>query len=102
LNQVEGISFDENGCLVQTSFGFDEFDQLTQTNDEVILYDALGRRIQKGKTSYLYFGDEEVGAFENGQEKELKIPGLLAPIALEIDNQPYYPIVETEYLLDRN
>src|SRR5690606_26931414 len=94
--QVEGLIFNENGCLVQEGFAFDEFDQLIQANGEKIIYDALGRRIQKGKTSYLYFGDEEVGAFENGQAKELKIPGLLAPIALEIDNKPYYPIADVQ------
>jgi RHS repeat-associated protein len=96
LNQIEGLIFNENGCLVQEGFAFDEFDQLTQANGEMIGYDALGRRIQKGKTSYLYFGDEEVGAFENGQAKELKIPGLLAPIALEIDNKPHYPIADVQ------
>jgi uncharacterized protein RhaS with RHS repeats len=96
LNQVEGLIFNKNGCLVQKGFVFDEFDQLTYANGEKIIYDALGRRIQKGNVSYLYFGDEEVGAFENGQAKELKIPSLLAPIALEIDNKPYFPIADVQ------
>ena len=69
LNQVEGLIFNENGCLVQEGFAFDEFDQLTQANGEMIGYDALGRRIQKGKTSYFYFGDEEVGALKRGKQK---------------------------------
>ena len=106
LNQVSGLVFNENGCLVQEGFVFDEFDQLTQANGEAIVYDAIGRRIQKGKVSYLYFGDEEVGAFEKGKAKEMKIPGLLAPIALEIDNKPYYPIADVQgtirMLIDSN
>jgi len=96
LNQVEGHIFNANGCLVQEGFAFDEFDQLIQANGEMIAYDALGRRLQKGNTSYLYFGDEEVGAFKNEKAKELKIPGLLAPIAIEMDNQLYYPIADVQ------
>ncbi len=96
LNQVKGLIFNENGCLIQKSFLFDEFDQLIQVNGEKIIYDALGRRIQKGNISYLYFGDEEVGAFEKGEPKELKISGSLAPVVLEIDNQPYYPVADVQ------
>ena len=96
LNQLEGLIFNENGCLVQEGFIFDEFDQLIQANGEKIIYDALGRRIQKGNASYLYFGDEEVGSFERGKPKELKISGSLAPVALEIDNQIYYPIADVQ------
>lgn len=96
LNQIEGFTFDDNGCLIQEGFVYDEFDQLIQANGETIIYDDLGRRIQKGNTAYLYFGDEEVGSFEKGKVKELKIPGLLAPVALEIDNKPYYPIADVQ------
>lgn len=96
LNQIEGLVFNENGCLVHEGFAYDPFDQLTQANGEKISYDALGRRLQKGTTSYLYFGEEEVGAFEKGKVKELKIPGLLAPIALEIESQPYHPIADVQ------
>lgn len=96
LNQIKGLPYDESGRLIQPGFVFDEFDQLIQAGGEQIVYDALGRRLQKGATSYLYFGEEEVGAFENGFLTELKIPGSLAPIAVEIKNQPYEPIVDIQ------
>lgn len=32
----------------------------------------------------LYIGEEEIGAFEHGIAKELKIPGKSTPVAIEI------------------
>jgi RHS repeat-associated core domain len=96
LNQVEGVGYDLNGNLIRPGFVYDEFDQLVELAGERCIYDALGRRIQKGATSFLYIGDEEIGAFENGEFKELKIPGLLAPVAIEINQAPYAPIVDVQ------
>lgn len=96
LNQIEDLPYDVNGNLAQLGFFFDEFDQLTQANGETIFYDALGRRIQKGAISFLYFGEEEVGVYKKGKAEELKIPGLFAPIALEIENKPYFPITDVQ------
>ena len=105
LNQIKTLAYDGNGNQLQAGFAFDPFDQLVQAGGENILYDALGRRLQKGSTSYLYFGEEEVGAFEQGIAKELKIPGLFAPVALEIDGTPSFPITDVQgtirYLIDQ-
>jgi RHS repeat-associated protein len=62
---------------------------------ETFTYDALGRRLQCGNTSYLYIGDEEIGAFENNRPKELKIAGV-TPIAIEIGDKPYVPIQDAQ------
>ena len=104
LNQIEGLSYDLNGNLIRPGFIYDEFNQLTEAGGETYLYDSLGRRVQKGQTAFLYIGDEEIGAFEKGQSKELKIPGFTAPIAIEINQVPYAPIVDvqgiTRFLID--
>ena len=63
---------------------------------EKFTYDALGRRIQKGETSFLYIGNEEIGAFEQGVAKELKILGENTPVAIEINQVPYAPIVDVQ------
>jgi len=96
LNQIEDLSYDRNGNLLQEGFKFDEFNQLVEAGNETIRYDALGRRIQKGGTSYLYFGNDEVAAFENGQAKELKILGIGVPIAIEMAGTAYFPIADVQ------
>jgi len=104
LNQIEGLEYDLNGNLIRSGFVYDEFDQLVESGGEISVYDALGRRLQRGLTAFLYIGDEEIGAFENGEPKELKIPGLAAPVAIEINQTPYAPIVDvqgiTRFLID--
>lgn len=95
LNQIEGLSYDLNGNLLKPGFVYDEFDQLIEAEGEAYAYDPLGRKIQKGKTSYLYIGDEEIGAFENGKAKELKINGL-HPISVEIEEKPYVSITDVQ------
>ena len=88
----------------------DTFAQLLNTNDESIIlkaidsyrelyskegiydsyvYDALGRRIQSKNFSYFYIGDEEIGSFDEGRIKELKILSSTAPVAIEIEGKPY-------------
>ena len=96
LNQIKGFQYDLNGNLILPGFVYDEFDQLIEVNGEKYLYDALGRRIQKGETAYLYIGDEEIGAFEHGIPKELKILGKNTPIAIEINQVPYAPVIDVQ------
>ncbi|MBS0584950.1 MAG: RHS repeat-associated core domain-containing protein [Verrucomicrobia bacterium] len=95
-NQIEGFNYDLNGNLINPGFIYDEFDQLIEAAGEKFIYDALGRRIQKGATSFLYIGDQEIGAFENGEPKELKILGANTPIAIEINRTPYAPIIDVQ------
>lgn len=71
---MEGLQYDLNGNLLKPGFVYDEFDQLVESPGEKHVYDALGRRIQRGQTSFIYIGDEEIGTFEKGEPKELKIP----------------------------
>ena len=99
LNQVEGLQHDLNGNLIKPGFVYDEFDQLIEAEGERFIYDALGRRIQKGKTAFLYIGDEEIGAFEQGLAKELKILGKNTPVAIEINQVPYAPIVDVQGII---
>jgi RHS repeat-associated protein len=96
LNQIASLEYDLNGNLLKDGFVYDEFDQLIEAAGDTLVYDALGRRIQKGKTAFLYIGDEEIGAFEQGKPTELKIPGRNVPIAIEIDQAPYVPIVDVQ------
>jgi RHS repeat-associated protein len=95
LNQIESLTYDPNGNLQRAGFTYDEFDQLIEAKGERYVYDALGRRIQKEETTFLYIGNEEIGAFEKNRAKELKIPGL-TPIAIEIDGKPYMPIFDVQ------
>ena len=99
LNQVEGLQHDLNGNLIKPGFVYDEYDQLIEAEGERFTYDALGRRIQKGKTAFLYIGEEEIGAFEHGIAKELKIPGRGTPVAVEINGAPYAPIVDVQGII---
>ena len=103
INQVQGFTYDTNGNLTRPGFVFDDFNQLVQAEGETILYDALGRRLQKGNISYLYINNEEIGAFEATKPKELKIPGYRI-VAIEIQNYPYAPVQDVQgtirYLID--
>lgn len=99
LNQIEGLQYDLNGNLIKTGFVYDEFDQLVEAEGEKFVYDALGRRIQKGQTAFLYIGNEEIGAFEQGVAKELKISGARDPIAIEINEMPCAPIVDVQGII---
>ena len=104
LNQIQGLPYDANGNLIKSGFHFDAFDQLTQAAGENSVYDALGRRLQKGHTSYLYIDDEEIGSFEALQPQELKIPGYQNIVAIEMKNRPYAPVQDVQgtirYLID--
>ena len=98
-NQLSQLPYNANGCLVFESALFDEFDQPIVLNHEPITYDALGRRLQKGDTFYLYFENEEVGAFDKTGPKELKIPGLRSPVAIEIASKPYHPVLDVQNVI---
>ncbi len=99
LDQVEGLQYDLNGNLIKPGFVYDEFDQLIEAAGERFTYDALGRRIQKGKTAFLYIGEEEIGTFEQGVAKELKILGKNTPVAIEMNQVPYAPIVDVQGII---
>ncbi len=96
IGQVEGFAYDKNGNLTKSGFLFDAFDQLVRIEGENLVYDALGRRLQKGGTAYLYIDDEEMGSFEEGRPKELKIPGNLSIVAIEMENHPYAPVQDVQ------
>jgi RHS repeat-associated protein len=99
-NQLSQFQYNANGCLVFGDALFDEFDQPISLGQESITYDALGRRLQKGDVYYLYFGEEEVGAFDaTGHSKELQIPGLNSPIAIEIESKFYYPVLDVQNII---
>jgi RHS repeat-associated protein len=96
LNQRKDATYDPNGNLIKNGFVYDEFDQLVQTGTDSYRYDALGRRLSSKTTSYFYIEDEEIGSYENGQIKELKVLGTTAPIAVEINGKPYAPVVDVQ------
>lgn len=103
-NQIQSLSYDKNGNLTKSGFIYDAFNQLIEAEEEAIVYDALGRRLQKGDISYLYIDEEEIGSFEAGLPKELKIPGNQTSVAIEIENHPYAPVQDVQgtirYLID--
>lgn len=96
LNQLEDAYYDIKGNLIRVGFIFDEFDQLIQAGTKQFTYDALGRRLSSDSTSYFYIEDEEIGSFEEGQIKELKVVGSKAPIAIEINGKPFAPVVDVQ------
>jgi RHS repeat-associated protein len=96
LNQIKGLSYDMNGNQCKEGFVYDEFNQLIQAGGQRFTYDALGRRIQKGNTAFLYLEDEEIGAFEEGMARQIKIPGKNAPITIEIKQIPYAPVIDVQ------
>jgi len=96
---LAGIVYDENGNTEKPSFVFDAFGQLIEAEGEILTYDALGRRLQKGDTAYLYMDKEEIGAFEAQKLKELKIAGKQGPVAIEIDGHIYVPIQDVQGII---
>lgn len=71
------------------------------------MFDASGRRLTHGDTSYLYLGNEEIGAYENGKMKEMRIlGGFRRAVGIEIDSVAYIPIHDVQgvirYLVDWN
>ena len=96
LNQRKDKYYDLNGNFLRDGFVYDEFDQLVQTKNECFIYDALGRRISSGSVSYFYIDNEEIGCFERGKIKELKVLGATSPIAIEIEGKPYAITVDVQ------
>ncbi|OGN66450.1 MAG: hypothetical protein A3I67_04205 [Chlamydiae bacterium RIFCSPLOWO2_02_FULL_45_22] len=94
--RIQGLPYDKNGNLTKAGFIFDAFDQLIHAEEEDLVYDAIGRRLNKGNTSYLYIDDEEIGSFEEGQAKELKIPGNQSIVAIEIGNRVFAPVQDVQ------
>jgi RHS repeat-associated protein len=97
INQLMGFSYDHNGNFLGSGFVYDEFNQLIKTADcDCYIYDALGRRIQKGKTCFFYINNEEMGSYIGNEPKELKITALERPIALEINHRSYAVVTDVQ------
>jgi len=112
--QLPVLQYDNNGHVIEKSSPqgkesreFDSFGNLIKiTTDEQTItyeYDDLGRRIRKSTPkeveTYLYIGMNEIATCtEDGQVKQLRIPGLspherfILPVAVEIENTVYAPI----------
>lgn len=75
---------------------YDNFNQLIEAEGEHSVYDALGRRIQRGSQSFLYVGEDEIGVFEQGRAVELQIPGYTKAVGIEIQGHAYLPIHDVQ------
>ncbi len=113
LNQLlktfdKTYTYDKNGNRTsdeKKKYTYDALDRLNSviSNDEKTLYtyDSFNRRLTKihngNVTHYLYFGQNEVGSFENGILKEFRTLGtgkgaeIGATIAIEKENQTFIP-----------
>ena len=96
LNQIETEDYDINGNLIRPGFVYDAFNQLIEAGGERSVYDALGRRIQRGPLSFLYIKEDEIGAFEHGRAVELQIPGYNKAVGIEIQERSYLPIHDVQ------
>ena len=118
LNQLlsDGHSeytYDSNGNLESKTSGsqsvtysYDALDRLIKVEDGINVttyqYDAFNRRLSKTSngvtTRYLYRGQDEIGAVENGEIVELRVLGngkgaeIGAAVALEICGKTYVPL----------
>jgi RHS repeat-associated protein len=93
---INSIIFDVNGNVKKPGFIYDAFAQLVEANGSVNTYDALGRRLKQDGITYLYIGDEEIGSYQDGKAKELKILGSSNPISIEIHTTPYLPVIDVQ------
>jgi RHS repeat-associated protein len=105
--------YDKNGNLIKiisgeekSLFTYDALDRLikVQKGDQITeyRYDSFHRRLSKITndltTHYLYQKEEEIGAYSNGMITELRILGLGrgadvgAAVAIELENEPFFPI----------
>lgn len=96
LNQLAELEYDPNGNLLEPQFVYDSFDQLIGVGDIKCTYDALGRRLTQGHTGYLYIDSEEIGSFGRRGVKELKIPGIVGPVAIELHTKPHAPVIDVQ------
>ncbi len=96
LNELESETYDLNGNLLREGYAYDAHGRLVQANGQTLVYDAIGRRLSKGNTAFLYIRDEEIGSFERGQPKELRISGYRRAISIEMDSIPYIPIHDVQ------
>ncbi|MBS0622175.1 MAG: RHS repeat-associated core domain-containing protein, partial [Verrucomicrobia bacterium] len=126
LNELTQGEYDLNGNQLvsgEWELIYDPLNQLVEAKRRGrslhFAYDPLGRRLtttaneehSQGKEEYLYDGQEEIGSFTPGLEvQNLKILGkstqgsFPSPIAIEIDDTPFAPIVDLQgnvrHLLD--
>lgn len=110
--------YDLNGNIIKKKtsnntmhFVYDALNQLIEAKDDdqsiYFSYDPLGRRISKtvqklgsnkiSKELYLWDGQQEIGAFdENNHCKNLKVIGIQDPIAIELAEQTFIPILDIQ------
>lgn len=114
LNQVcqQGqceYKYDLNGNLIlrkvlneEISYGYDALNRLVSvTKGEKVTrykYDSFNRRIEKDGVKYIYQGQNEIGAVENGEVVEFRLLGLGvkaeigSAVGLELCGKAYTPV----------
>ncbi|MDE3046513.1 MAG: RHS repeat-associated core domain-containing protein [Verrucomicrobiota bacterium] len=100
------IHYDWRGNIIQNgewTYTYDALNRLTtaETTEEHILfqYDALNRRLSKTSKNltelYLYHAAAELASFHpNHTLKDLKVPGLSHPIAIELESNAFIPLLD--------
>ncbi|MES2198603.1 MAG: RHS repeat-associated core domain-containing protein [Chlamydiota bacterium] len=126
LNQLVADPYDLNGnqiltktCLEEFVLTYDPLNRLTEATSDhkkiIFSYDPLGRSLsktlyvatfsgfqEKERESYLYQGQNEVGAFSNGKLKNLRILGLSMykdyprTVGIELEGQIFAPILDVQ------
>lgn len=94
-NRIFSLYYDEHNNCLKDTFVYNDQNQLISAYGETYLYDKKGRRIQKGSTTYLYLGFDEIASFENGRLKTLKVPALGGALAIEIEGKPFAPFTDS-------
>ena len=102
-------TYDADGNLIfdgTSHYVYDALDRLIRLNDTQFTYDPFHRRLSqstdKKTTYYLWDGDNEIGASEEGVLTQLRILGeglgaeIGAAVLLELNGTPYVPIHDTQ------
>lgn len=105
LNQPLDVAYDLNGNLVSKdgmNFRYDLLDRLIEVNNQgnitTYTYDPFNRQVTFNSKNFLYQGDIEIGLFENGEMKELRVLGegisqdVGSAIAFEIEKNVIVPL----------
>ena len=101
--------YDADGNLIfdgTSHYVYDALDRLIGLNDTAFTYDSFHRRLSqttdKKTIYYLWDGDNEIGAAEEGALTQLRILGeglgaeIGAAVLLELNGTPYVPIHDTQ------
>ncbi|MCB1114623.1 MAG: hypothetical protein KDK62_07700 [Chlamydiia bacterium] len=103
LNRDE--EYDRNGNLIREGskiYTYDALDRLIRVKDQgketYYTYDDMHRRLTQDKMQFLYFGADEIGAYQNSTLKELRALGkgiaaeIGATVAMELEGEVFAPI----------